>query len=75
MHALQVEEQHRQAAAARAKAIADETTTRHRQTEVKIWEQRAATAWGKALAQATAERRRREAATADALAEITHCES
>ena len=66
-----MEEQRRQAAAARAKAITDEATTRHRQAKAKIWEQRAATAWGKALAQATAERHCRKAATADALAEIT----
>jgi hypothetical protein len=67
-HALQAEEQRQQAAAARAKAIADEATTRHRQAEAAIGEQRrqAATAQGKALAQATAERRCREATAVSA---------
>ncbi len=66
--ALQAEKQRRQAAAVRAKAIADEATTRHQQTEAAIGEQRrqVATARGKALAQATAECRRRKAATASA---------
>jgi hypothetical protein len=78
-HALQAEEQRRQAAAPRAKVIADGANDRHRQAEAAIGERRrqAATARGNALAQATAERRRREAAAASTefnLAEVQHLE-
>jgi hypothetical protein len=66
--ALQAKEQHRQAAAARARAITNEANERHQQAEVAIGEQRqqAATACVKTLADATAEHRCHEAAAASA---------
>jgi hypothetical protein len=68
-----MEEQRQQAAAAQAKAVADEATMRHQQAKAAIGEQcrQAATARGKALAQATADRRRREAAAASAELNLT----
>ena len=70
--ALQAEEQRRQAAAMRAKAIADEANKRHRQAKAAIGEQlrQAATARGKASAQATVERHRHKATAASV--ELAH---
>ncbi len=73
-----VEEQRKQAAAAQAKAIADEADERHPQAEAAIGEQRqqAATAWEKALAQAADKQLCQEAAAASAelaLVEERHC--
>jgi len=73
--ALQAMEQRRQAAAAQAKAIADEANERHQQAEAAIGKQcqLAATTRVIALADATAEHRRRKFTAASAeldLAEV-----
>jgi hypothetical protein len=65
---LQAEEQHKQVAAAQAKAIADKANERHRQAKAAIGEQRqqAASTREKALAQAADKQCPHKAATASA---------
>ncbi len=67
-HALQAEEQHKQAVAVQAKAVADEANERHRQAKAAIGEQhqQAASAWEKALSQAADKQRCQKAAAVSA---------